>query len=255
MARPVGTQLTPRQQEIVAAIFQIGQGGGVLVADLVKKLKSARETSLVPTLERIERAGYIEILGGGQKGRPRLLELTNRAKAELGLRPGIAKLGVVAAGTPGGCVIEEQEYIQCSAHPHGQDYSYIEVSGDSMDREGVLDGDTVHCEKRVPREKEIVIAQITRNGSCQFALKYYHRCPQTRHIILVPHSSNRAHRVLLLAPECDAADYVYIRRVAKEHRPVVTKRDIECLPVEDVEVNWVWTRGLIRPYNPGRRFR
>jgi repressor LexA len=247
MGRPIATDLTTRQKEVLETVGRIGQGGRVLVSDLVSAVGMTRPESIFPTLERIERAGYLEITGGGRQRRARLLDLTARARTFLGLSPGVPLLGIVAAGTPGGCTLEEQEWIQCSVHPNGEKYSYTIISGDSVDKEGVLDGDRALIERiDSPRENQIVVAQITRGGSCEFTLKYFHRNPETGTIALVPHSHNREHRALLLASECSAADWHWLRRVAKPHRPVTTKRDVECIAVEAVEINWCWNGGLIR---------
>jgi repressor LexA len=253
MARPVETELTKRQKQILAAIYKVGQGSGVLLADLVRALKAPRETSVVPTVERIAARGYLEITGGGSKGKPRVLELTARARAELGVLPGVPRIGIVAAGAPGGAVLDEVQYIQCSLHPTGRKYGYLEISGDSLSREGVLPGDQVLVEKiSHPSNGQIVAVCITRAGHSEFTLKYFHCNPETGTIALVPNSYNRQHKVLLLADTISAADYRWVKRVAAAHRPVSQRSDIECIPPargeDSVTIPYAWREGLIRPY-------
>ncbi len=62
------------------------------VSDLVRRLGYAAESSLTATLRIMERNGFLSIQGGGEKGRPRVVRLTAKARFALGAG-GIPTLG------------------------------------------------------------------------------------------------------------------------------------------------------------------
>ena len=55
------------------------QGGFPVVRELAEQMGLAGESSLTPTLQRLEKLGYIEIQGG-VRGKSRIITLTGRGK-------------------------------------------------------------------------------------------------------------------------------------------------------------------------------
>jgi repressor LexA len=102
--------LTGRQSEIVHQVWQgLQHSPFVTVAALAQQMKLAGESSLTPTLESIERKGYLTIHRQG-KGQSRLIELTRKGLAEV--QSEIANVGLPVLGTiPAGPPAEATEHI------------------------------------------------------------------------------------------------------------------------------------------------
>jgi len=74
MARPISTDLTAVQQRVALALADFARKERpAFVPDLAKALRLAGESSLAPTLQKMERGGFVEIQGGGVPGRSRLV--------------------------------------------------------------------------------------------------------------------------------------------------------------------------------------
>jgi repressor LexA len=113
------------------------------VADLVRRLGYAAESSLTATLRLMERNGFLLIQGGGEKGRPRVVRLTAKARFALGVG-GIPLLGAIPAGPLEEAVAQAEEVIETTdllAYREGD--FFLRVRGDSMIGDGILDGDWV----------------------------------------------------------------------------------------------------------------
>src|SRR5205814_10056569 len=86
MARPFSFDLTESHWKILRAIERLLRTGvPPSVGEIAASLCLAGETSLTPTLRIMQRNGYVEIHGGGRRGKRRTVTLTARAKASLGI--------------------------------------------------------------------------------------------------------------------------------------------------------------------------
>jgi repressor LexA len=144
MARPISTDLTTVQQRVALALADFARKERpAFVPDLAKALRLAGESSLAPTLQKMERGGFVEIQGGGVPGRSRLVRLTAKGRHVLGIG-GLPLLGAIPAGplseavAQAGTVLDADEIL-----PHRRDDFLLRVRGDSMTGDGILDGDLV----------------------------------------------------------------------------------------------------------------
>lgn len=138
------TQLSDAQRSIARAIGQFEEHEQPpFIADLVRKLGLSSANSLVPTLEIMQRNGFVRIQGGGSKGRARVASLTLKGRHALGLGS-LPLLGTIPAGPL-------QEALQQSEALGSPDelLSFrpgdflLRVQGDSMTNFGILHGDKV----------------------------------------------------------------------------------------------------------------
>jgi len=114
----------------------------VFFSDLLKSLGLAAESSLTPTLQKMARNGFVEIIGGGA-GRSRLVRLTVKGRHVLGVG-GLPLLGSIPAGPLAEAVAQAAEIIEPGdllAHRPGD--FLLRVRGESMIGDGILDGDLV----------------------------------------------------------------------------------------------------------------
>jgi len=114
----------------------------VFFSDLLKSLGLAAESSLTPTLQKMARNGFVEIIGGGA-GRSRLVRLTVKGRHVLGVG-GLPLLGSIPAGPLAEAVAQAAEIIEPGnllAHRAGD--FLLRVHGESMIGDGILDGDLV----------------------------------------------------------------------------------------------------------------
>jgi repressor LexA len=144
MPRIATEELTVAQERIARALadFEREERPG-FVPDLLKKLRLAAESSLTPTLRKMERNGFVEILCGGVQGRSRMVRLTPKARHVLGIG-GLPLLGSIPAGALSEAVAQAVEIVAPGALlPHKPGDFLLRVRGDSMVGDGVLDGDLV----------------------------------------------------------------------------------------------------------------
>ena len=114
-----------------------------LVSDIVKDLGYATEGGLTPTLKIMERNGFLEIRGGGVRGRPRVLSLTPEGLEAIGER-GIPLLGSIPAGRLSEALEEPDQFVEGGALLAWRRGDFLlRVRGDSMIGDGILDGDKV----------------------------------------------------------------------------------------------------------------
>lgn len=144
MGRLQTSNLTPAHSRILQVIINLmAEGRPITVGELVSELDLAGQTSLVPTLKIMQRNGFIEMHGGGERGRRHIISLATKGKAVAGLG-GLPVLGSIPAG-PLSEVLE-----QCDTTIEGRallsyqagDFLLI-VHGDSMIGDGILPGDRV----------------------------------------------------------------------------------------------------------------
>jgi SOS-response transcriptional repressor LexA len=81
MARPFSTELSTAQNKILRVIVRLQKAGlPALTRYLLEELKLAGNNSLLPTLRIMERNGFLEVFGGGERGRPQFVRLTSRGQ-------------------------------------------------------------------------------------------------------------------------------------------------------------------------------
>jgi repressor LexA len=150
------SQLTPRQLQLLKAIhtFQAGRCYSPTIAELASELTISRST----TFEHIAELRKKDLLSA-LPATARSLKLTSKAQKLLNRldndisnpcsRPpaGIPLAGKVAAGSP----IEAIENIESlslnSCFGNSDNIFALEVKGDSMTGDGIVDGDFVICRK------------------------------------------------------------------------------------------------------------
>jgi repressor LexA len=123
--------------------------------ELCQALGLTSRGSLHKHIQALVQAGLVEPMDGSHRG----IRLVEQVRDE-----GIPFLGTIAAGRPIEA-IANPEYLQVPGELLGSQPCYVlQVSGDSMIDEGILDGDYVVIEQRdSARNGEIVVA-LVENG-------------------------------------------------------------------------------------------
>ncbi len=180
MAEP----LTKRQKEILDYVTQYIEVHGY--APSYREIAEAFKLGSVATV-----AEHIETLvtkGLLQKGdnEARSLQLIKQADLDTDRSVGLPILGLIAAGQPIETIEGHQDTLEVPPFMVGRRHSYVlQVKGQSMIEDGILDGDFVVIqEKEVPSNGEVVVALV--NGS-EATLKRYYK--EKDHIRLQPANS------------------------------------------------------------------
>ncbi len=159
MARPLRSSLTSAQERIARTLadFEREERPG-FVPDLLRTLRLAAESSLTPTLQKMARNGFVEVLNDGVQGRTRLVKLTAKGRHALGLG-GLPLLGSIPAGPLSEAVAQPEEIVEPAAllAHHPGDF-LLRVRGDSMIGDGILDGDLVLLRPEVPVPHKAIAA-------------------------------------------------------------------------------------------------
>jgi repressor LexA len=181
MAEP----LTKRQKEILDYVTQFIEVNGY--APSYREIAEAFKLGSVATV-----AEHVETLvtkGLLQKGdnEARSLQLIKPEDLDTGRSVGLPILGLIAAGQPIETIEGHQETLEVPPFMVGRRQSYVlQVKGQSMIEDGILDGDfVVIAEKEVPSNGEVVVALV--NGS-EATLKRYYK--EKDHIRLQPANSS-----------------------------------------------------------------
>lgn len=138
------THLTTAQLRIARTLGVWERDGKpAFVPQLVSAMGFSSESSLTDTLQRMKRNEFVKILGGGAKGRTRLVQLTQKGRLAIG-RGGLPVLGEVPAGplseaiTHLTSILEDDNLLPWQAGDF-----LLRVKGDSMVGDGILSGDLV----------------------------------------------------------------------------------------------------------------
>ncbi len=202
--------LSKRQREVLRQIGHVWQSGAFpVVRELAEAMGLAGESSLTPTLHRLQIMGLLEIQGG-VRGKPRVITLTAQGKAACGL--GLPILGSIPAGPLRETLETADEHADNTSEllPSRPGDFLLRVQGDSMIGDGILPGDLVLLRPNVAlHQGEIAAVQVGGDAT----LKHFYQEPTSSRIIL------------------------------KASNPNYT--DIE-VPAEDVSIVGAF-RGLIRP--------
>lgn len=177
-------QMTETQCRVARAVARTEERGEPgFVPDLAQALGLAGESSLTPTLAIMERNGILQMIGGGIRGRSRLVRLTPRGRYMLALG-GLPLLGSIPAG-PLSEALAEPEVVLGDREllPYREGDFLLRVRGDSMIGDGILDGDKVLLRPTVePHSGEI--AAVLVGDAHEATLKHVIFQPGGREIIL-----------------------------------------------------------------------
>ncbi len=181
MAEP----LTKRQKEILDYVTQFIEIHGY--APSYREIAEAFKLGSVATV-----AEHVESLvskGLLQKGdnEARSLQLIKPSDLDTERSVGLPILGLIAAGQPIETIEGHRDTLEVPPFMVGRRNSYVlQVKGQSMIEDGILDGDfVVIAEKEVPSNGEVVVALV--NGS-EATLKRYYK--EKDHIRLQPANSS-----------------------------------------------------------------
>jgi len=138
------TRLTQAQFRIARILAKWEeQGRPAFVSDLVAELGVPAESSITDTLQRMKRNGFIEILGGGAKGRSRLLRLMATGRYAVG-SGGLPLLGKIPAGRLEEALAEPMSIVEEDDLLSWRPGDFLlQIKGDSMIGDGILPGDLV----------------------------------------------------------------------------------------------------------------
>ncbi len=150
------TALTRRQSEILAFLQDAADDGepAPTLDEVCRALGLRSRGSLHKHVQALVEAGYLEPLEGRRRG----LQLCASAGRE---RDTLPLLGRIAAGRPL-APAERAEPVTVPDWLRGRGNGYVlEVHGDSMNEDGILDGDLVVVDGEArPRDGQVVVALI-----------------------------------------------------------------------------------------------
>ena len=149
--------LTPRQRDLYRYLAEREEADldPPTLDETCKALGLSSRGSLHKQVQALVDAGLVAALEGRQRGLRLRHEEAGAPGRELPL------LGRIAAGRPIEA-LENPESVEVPAHLRGRGECYVlEVKGDSMVEDGILDGDWVVVERRDhARDGEVVVALI-----------------------------------------------------------------------------------------------
>ncbi|MBW3537890.1 transcriptional repressor LexA [Candidatus Parcubacteria bacterium] len=176
--------LTKRQKEVLDYVTQYIELHGY--APSYREIAEAFKLGSVATV-----AEHIETLvskGLLQKGdnEARSLQLIRPEELQTDRSIGLPILGLIAAGQPIEAIEGHTETLEVPPFMVGRKHSYVlQVKGQSMIEDGILDGDFVVIqEKEVPSNGEVVVALV---GEGEATLKRFYK--EKDHIRLQPANS------------------------------------------------------------------
>ncbi|PWG62418.1 transcriptional repressor LexA [Sediminicurvatus halobius] len=173
--------LTPRQREVLEALRDCAREGQAPSLDeLCRRLGMRSRGSLHRHVQALVDAGLVQPMAGQHRG----VHLTETAMEDADTLP---LLGRIAAGRPIEAVADSEQ-VAVPSWLRGRGRCYVlEVRGDSMADEGILDGDRIVVEHREQaRNGEIVVALVDGESA---TLKRIEQRPDC--VILYP--ANAAH--------------------------------------------------------------
>ena len=169
---------TRRQKEILEALRALGaeRGRGPTLAEIARRTGLASVSTVHKHLELLEARG---LLKRRRRGRRREVELLSPAQS--GAAVEVPLLGRIAAGRPIETIAEARAVALPPDMARGGRTYVLQVRGDSMVDEQILDGDYVVVEERsAPRNGEVVVALI---DGREATLKTYRRAGRTIRLI------------------------------------------------------------------------
>lgn len=174
-------QLSRRQTEVLKQIAMAWREGGFpIVRELAERMGLAGESSLTPTLHRLQNIGLVDIQGG-VRGRPRVITLTQAGKAASGF--GLPVLGSIPAGPLSEALNQAEDWAENSSDllPTKPGDFLLRVYGDSMIGDGILPNDLVLLRPDVMLHPgEIAAVRVGEDAT----LKHFHQEPGAGTVIL-----------------------------------------------------------------------
>jgi repressor LexA len=149
---------TRRQKEILEALRALGaeRGRGPTLAEIARRVGLASVSTVHKHLELLEARG---LLKRRRRGRRREMELLPAARSGAALE--VPLLGRIVAGRPIETIAEMRAVALPRDMARGSRVYVLQVRGDSMMDEQILDGDYVVVEERsAARNGEVVVALI-----------------------------------------------------------------------------------------------
>ncbi len=178
--------LTKRQKQVLDFVTQYIEVHGY--APSYREIAEAFKLGSVATVaEHVESLVTKGLLQKNENSARSLQLVTPKDKDfEAESAVGLPILGLIAAGSPIETISGHQETLEVPPFMVGRRHSYVlQVKGQSMIEDGILDGDYVVVqEKEVPSKGEVVVALV--NGS-EATLKRYYK--EKDHIRLQPANS------------------------------------------------------------------
>lgn len=154
--------LTPRQQQILEFLerHQAIHGLPPTILEIAAAFGLASPNGVAQHLKALARKGALELKPQQARG-IRLLQPAETGRAESNRLLALPVLGRVAAGAPIGPGLEgEALRLDPALFSPRPDY-LLRVQGDSMQEDGILDGDLVAVQRRADaRHRQIVVARI-----------------------------------------------------------------------------------------------
>lgn len=155
-------KLSQRQNELLQLIAESWREGfAPVVSELAARLGLAGQSSVTPTLESLRDKGYIEI-HGGVRGRQRQILLTARGKIQTQAL-GLPVVGCIMAGPLSEALQMANVFVDSVdlLLPFQGDDFLLQVDGDSMIGDGILNGDRVLVRPNIaPQNGEIVAVHV-----------------------------------------------------------------------------------------------
>ena len=171
------------RRRIASAIWRLQSAGSVVfVSELKRVLRYASEGGLTPTLKAMAKHGLIEIQGGGNHGKSRVVALTTKGRQTFGI--GLPLLGSIPAGKLEEALGSADFLVdQGQLLPWKEGDFLLKVRGDSMIGDGILDGDKVLLRPNVQfRSGEIAAVEV--GDGYEATLKHVVRAQQHNGFIL-----------------------------------------------------------------------
>jgi repressor LexA len=181
--------LTPRQHELLAWLRERAREGAPppSLDAICEGLGLRSRGSLHKQITALVAAGLVEPLDGKRRG----VRLYPGAEEACGL----PLLGRIAAGRPIEAIAEAR-MVEVPARLRGRGDCYVlEVRGDSMTDDGILDGDWVVVERRDEAHNGEVVVALVEGGDA--TLKRIEQRPDA----VLLHPANSAYQPLRYAPE------------------------------------------------------
>ena len=149
---------TPRQKEILEAVRSLTaeRGAAPTLGQIASRVGLASVSTVHKHLELLEERGLVR---RRRKGRLQAIDLLPQARR--GSAVAVPLLGRIAAGLPIEAIADERA-VPLPGSLVARNRTYVlEVRGDSMVQEQILDGDYVVVEdRRTPKNGEVVVALI-----------------------------------------------------------------------------------------------
>jgi len=178
---------TQRQKEVLDFIKKYKKlyGYSPTYKEIAKGLGLSSKSSVWEHVKRLREQGYLKI----SEGDARSLELVDEEEREKGMGLELPLLGEVAAGIPIKVYEDEESFVipkHVVSPKEADNFFALEVRGDSMVEEGIMEGDYIICEPAENAENgDVVVALVEKD---EVTLKKFYR--ERNFIRLMPANSD-----------------------------------------------------------------